>query len=395
MSNSYWHTRAAPLPVETDCVIVGAGIAGVSAALAFESLGLRALVLDQRYPGWGATGRNAGYLMRGAADNYSAAVGDLGRDQARALWKLTEDNLTRLRSLGVDRLKQYRPQPSCLVAFDGEEAAQLERSASLLADDGFAVETRRAEGHGLDALWRHNPPLLGLINPDDAVCDPVELLSWLCAMLEHTPLAETTVLQIEQLDQGFAVLTTRGIVHCQHVLLCTNAYTSALLPELARVILPNRGQMLALDATELPAAERLEFAYYANHGSEYFRQLDDSTIIVGGWRKHFAVQEHTTDNTPTQPVQHGLETFAARVLGCRLPVRHRWAGTMGFTPDGLPLAGPIVADDPQGPWICAGFTGHGMSMAHELATMTARAVSGVTDAAEVPAMFRPNRFSGP
>ncbi len=390
MSNSLWHTRAAPLAAEADCVIVGAGIAGISAALALESLGLSTLILDQRYPGWGASGRNAGFLMRGAADNYAAAVRDLGREHAKALWTLTEDNLARLRSLGIDHLPNYRPQPSCLVAFEKKEAAEIEESVALLTDDGFTVETLTGQAHSRDALWTHAPPLLGLVNPDDAVCDPVELLSWLCSMLKQMPLAETTVLQIDQLDDGFSVHTTRGDIRCGHVLLCTNAYTRTLIHSLTPAIDPNRGQMLALDASEFPADQRLQFAYYANHGSEYFRQLDDKTIIVGGWRKHFAPDERTDDNRPSRPVQQGLEDFAERVLGRRLPVVHRWAGTMAFTPDALPLAGPLVAGDPHSPWICAGFTGHGMSMAHELATRTAMAMCNKD---EVPALFDPARFA--
>ncbi|MFG0292409.1 MAG: NAD(P)/FAD-dependent oxidoreductase [Phycisphaerales bacterium JB050] len=397
MSNSLWHTRATPLPAETDCVVVGAGIAGISAALALESQNLSILVLDQRYPGWGASGRNAGFLMRGAADNYAAAVRDLGREPAKALWTLTEDNLARLRALGIDRIPEYRAQPSCLVAFDDTEAAELEQSATLLAEDGFAVETRNPSDHARDALWTHAPPLLGLVNPDDAVCDPVELLAWLRAMLQRQPRTETTVLQIHHADGTFSVRTTRGDIRCQHVLLCTNAYTRSLLPNLATTIAPNRGQMLALDASELPAPERLEFAYYANHGSEYFRQPDDKTIIVGGWRKHFASDERTDDNRPSTPVQQGLEDFAARVLGRRLPVVHRWAGTMAFTPDGLPLAGPLVTDDSQSPsnspWICAGFTGHGMSMAHDLATRTALAMCDPDATDKIPDLFSPSRFA--
>ena len=89
-------------------------------------------------------------------------------------------------------------------------------------------------------------------------------------------------------------------------------------------------------------------------------------------------------------MQQGLESFAERVLGRRLPELHRWAGTMGFTPDHLPIAGPIDASDATSPWICAGFTGHGMSMAHELATQTALAMSGRS---ELPDLFSASRFA--
>ncbi|TMF30408.1 MAG: FAD-binding oxidoreductase, partial [Chloroflexi bacterium] len=50
-------------------------------------------------------------------------------------------------------------------------------------------------------------------------------------------------------------------------------------------------------------------------------------------------------------------------------VTHRWAGTMGFTESGLPLAGPV--DGMPNVYICAGFTGHGMGFAF----MTAKQVA--------------------
>jgi glycine/D-amino acid oxidase-like deaminating enzyme len=48
-----------------------------------------------------------------------------------------------------------------------------------------------------------------------------------------------------------------------------------------------------------------------------------------------------------------------------LPITARWAGTMGFSPDGLPLIGP--AGGASSPWFCGGFTGHGMSMGYQAA----------------------------
>ncbi|MFU8829271.1 MAG: NAD(P)/FAD-dependent oxidoreductase [Phycisphaerales bacterium] len=390
MSISLWQRREYALPTTADAIVVGAGITGISASLAFESRGLHPLLLDQRFPGWGATGRNAGYLMRGAADNYAAAVRELGREKARMLWRLTESNLNRLRSLGALELTHYRDYPSCLVAFETEEAEELASSCDLMREDGFTTHLIEPSSAS-DALWIHGRPLLGQVNPGDAVCDPVELLAWLRSKLAHQPVPETTVQRIQSTDSGVIVHTNRGQVHTDRLLVCTNAYTSPLLPDLGEHIKPNRGQMLALDATTLPQEERLQFAYYANHGSEYFRQIDETTVIVGGWRKHHADPEQTLDNNPSEPVQNGLEQFAERVLGRRLPVLHRWAGTMGFTPDELPLAGPIdrQAGRDYPIWICAGFTGHGMSLGHEVASRTAEAMLG---ADPLPDLFDPHRF---
>lgn len=387
MSKSLWHLRDRPLPASADTVIIGSGIAGVSAALALEARGESVLVLDAHRPGWGASGRNAGFLMRGAADNYAAAVRDLGRDDARFLWRLTERNLEKLRSLGVPTLPCYQDRPSCLIAYEEDEDAELRRSVALLREDGF--ETDAMESGDFDDTLRRDPPRSGLINPNDAVCDPVELLGFLSQQLSSIISSDTMVIDLDHDGAGVTVETDRGGIRAERVLVCTNAYTASLLPELGRAIEPNRGQMLAFDASDLNASDGLRYAYYANHGSEYFRCADPQTIIFGGWRKHFADEERTLDTDTSTGVQSGLERFAHRVMGRELKVVHRWAGTMGFTPDGLPLAGTAFRGDSR-VWICAGFTGHGMSMAHETANLVIEAMMG---GQQLPSIFDPQRFS--
>src|SRR5207244_9845848 len=79
------------------------------------------------------------------------------------------------------------------------------------------------------------------------------------------------------------------------------------------------------------------------------------------------------EDVTTPEVQGALEAFAAAMFDidrAALNVVSRWSGAMGFSPDGLPLMGPVrVETDPEpawepgSVWFCGGFTGHGMSMA--------------------------------
>jgi len=105
----------------------------------------------------------------------------------------------------------------------------------------------------------------------------------------------------------------------------------------------------------------LDFAYYSDRGSEYYRQVDERTVVIGGRRKHDVDAERTSSESPTDAIQAELEAFAAQILGDRYPVIARWAGTMGFTPDGLPLITPV--DESGRCWFVGGMNGHGMSMA--------------------------------
>lgn len=370
MTVSYWRQATTSAPMRADVCIIGAGIAGLSSALWLSRRGLRTIVVERHTIGHGASSRNAGFLMRGAAENYAEAIDQLGRQTARHVWQLTEQNLALLRAEGAEGLSSYQRVPSCLIAFDEKEATQLRKAATHLREDGF--DTTWVES-GTDTLWRRAAPLGGLINPHDGACNPVELLAMLRAKLDIPVLENQEVVALEPDGAGIRVVGTSVQVVAPRVLVCTNAFAPGLLPELTDHITPRRGQMLAAHAPDV----RLDAAYYVNRGSEYIRQAADATIVVGGCRTLFADAEVGLEDRTTRDVQGAIEAFARRIIGDDLTVLARWSGPMGFSPDGLPLIGQVRPSI----WFCGGFTGHGMSMAF----ITARdAVAAMLDGAPTP-----------
>lgn len=389
------HWRFAPNPdvVHTDAIVVGAGICGVAAALALERRGLRVAVVERGAVASGASGRNAGFLMRGAADHYADAIRLYGRERARAVWKWTEDNLADLRREGIEDLPSYRRVPSCLLALSEKQAEELTRSAALLREDGFEVEWVT---DGDDSVFgnRGSGVLGALVNPNDASINPIHLVRHLAGKLCGTIHENEPVLAIEPHAAGgsrdgelVAVRTPARVFVAPRVLLATNAYAPLLIPSLSALVTPRRGQMFAL--RNAPDAEgrrplRLAYSYYANHGSEYLRQTADGTVVIGGCRTYFAGREIGYEDTTTDWVQRALEAFAARLLGpafSAADITTRWSGVMGFSPDGLPLVGPLPEFPAGNVWFCGAFTGHGMSMGFRTATA---AVAGMVDGLPCP-----------
>ena len=383
---SYWQLSPSPPTAGADAIVVGAGIAGVSAALALERRGLDVVVLERQTIASGASSRAAGFLMRGAAENYALAVDHYGREVARTLWRWTEENLDGLRREGVESLPSYRRIPSCLLALEPLELAELKRSVGLLREDGFKVEWVE---RGEDAVWKRAagarggfPPLGGLLNPADGSANPFELVRFLAGKLKRPVFEGEEVHAIEGGSGGqVAVRTFDRTFTAPRVLLCTNAYLSLLLPAYGGLIQPRRGQMLALRAPGV----RLDCSYYANHGYEYFRQTPDGTVVVGGRRRQFAEREVGYEDRPTGEVQSALESFARDAMGLGpgpLEIVARWAGIMGFSPDGLPLIGPLRGDWPEGSvWLCSACTGHGMSLSYRSAQA---AVDALLDGGATP-----------
>jgi len=378
MTISLWQRTPTSETLDRDVAIIGAGISGLSAAIELEAQGRSCVILEADWVGSKASGRNAGYLMRGGAENYARTAATLGRDTARFVWKWSEDNLNGLRALGIESTPGYAARPSCLIATGHEEAADLRDAVSMMTEDGFAAELVEKPNAPEDPIWRSGTPRLGLLNPNDAVCSPTELVGLLSAALSTTPVFEQAeVYQIEQADGRVVLRTKQATVRASKVLMCTNAYAAQLAPSLRGLIRPNRGQMLAIKPDQ-PDHARLEFAYYLNRGSEYVRSAPGDQIIFGGARTYHELEEATATDDTTDEVQAHLESFVKELITTEYEVTARWSGIMGFSPDGLPVIGPTPVDgvDDGRVWFCGGLTGHGMSLGYATARHAVRVMLG-------------------
>ena len=137
---------------------------------------------------------------------------------------------------------------------------------------------------------------------------------------------------------------------------------------------PARGQVLTTE----PLEERLfDYPHYARHGFDYWQQLTDGRIVLGGFRDFSILTEMTDEETTTEPIQHALDAFLVELLGRMPEVTHRWAGIFGLTQDLLPLVGAVPGS--PGTWVAAGYSGHGNVLGFMCGELIAAAVLGAQD----------------
>jgi glycine/D-amino acid oxidase-like deaminating enzyme len=327
-------------------VIVGGGITGIALLHNLRERGIDAVVCERGRVGSGASGRNAGFLLAGVAENYARAVARHGRGVAGAVWAFTAENHDLIAQLLPSTGAAHRRRGSHTVALDVAEADSLGEAAGMLADDGFTVELRD----------RDLPPgqLLALFNPRDGEIDPMQLVHALAAAHADRVFEDCDVTAIVDGDASAMVHARGHAIDAGAVVVATNAWTSQLLPSID--IRPVRAQMLAA----APAPRVVDAPTYAEWGHRYWRQRDDGSVLVGGFRHRALAAEVGFDATPTALLQHHLDA-QLRDLGVATPVTHRWAGIMGFSPDGLPLVGR--APGCRRLHVCGGYTGHGMGFA--------------------------------
>jgi glycine/D-amino acid oxidase-like deaminating enzyme len=318
-----------------DIAVIGAGITGCACAGALASEGKRVRVYDARGVGEGASGRNGGFALRGAAARYDVARETYGADAARALWRRTEDAVDRLESLAGDA---FRRTGSLRLAADVEERVEIQGEYEALREDDFVVEWR-------EELPHLRPDFRGAIfHPTDGAVQPAAFVQRLANLAVDAGVSFAEHRRIDSLDE----------IEAEQIVIATDGSGRGLLPELDEALWPARGQVIATT----PISDKLfECPHYARHGFDYWQQLRDGRIVLGGFRDFSILTEMTDDETTTEPIQDALDAFLVELLGELPEVTHRWAGIFGLTQDLLPLVGSVPGHD--GVWVAAGYSGHG------------------------------------
>lgn len=342
MSDPVWEDRDwTSLPaldgtLVTDVCVVGLGGSGLAAVDELIGRGASVVGIDAGPVGGGAAGRNGGFLLAGLAEPYHRGVAALGRSRAAGLHALTLAEMDRMAAATPDAVRRVG---SLRVEDDGTGLADCALQAAALRADGFAVE----EYDGVEGR--------GLLFPDDGAVQPLrrcrslalQALARGATLHEHSPALDV---------QPGRVTTPGGVVTCGAVVVAVDGRLEEVLPELSGTVRTVRLQMLA---TAPDPAIRVPRPVYLRGGHEYWQQLPDGRMAVGGFRDLGGAAEETTDVAPAEPVQSALEHLLRTRIGSTAAVTHRWAASVGYTDSGLPWLGEVR----ERVWAAGGYCGTG------------------------------------
>lgn len=443
-TNSFWHKEPSEillghkttpeLPQEVDVVVIGSGIAGSFAAWELLEGGHgdvgSVLMVEAREACWGATGRNGGHC----APNLWAGPTHISR------WELA--NFEFLREFvkthevpchwqNVDGVRGFYSQSIFdMAVIDATASASLD--PELAENVSIIYPGDNTPGLNFKDLRLNPDNTKGAIRQKHcASVWPYKLVSWVLENLlaefsastssQHNSFNLQTNTPATTLSQGrdgkWIIKTERGEVTAKKVLLCTNAYTSHLLPEFADLIVPVRGQMSALlpppsmtPETSTPLAGNFSYGLIGNAGhtskqDDYLVQqpfttspsgtLEGGELMFGGGRgvaslfglaKTRRGEGVADDSFIDETVACYLRAQLNNELdlqnsGEELEASHEWTGIMGYSRDGYPWVGEVPdamteGGSGNGMFIAAGYTGHGMANATLAARKAAQIMMG-------------------
>ncbi len=308
--------------LSADVCVIGLGGSGLTAVGELLDRGVSVIGLDAGQVGGGAAGSNGGFLLAGLAHPHHEMVATIGRARAVALFTSTLEELDRIEAA----------TPECLQRHG---SLRIERTLDGLADCAAQLASMRADGFAVSEY--DGPEGRGLLFAADGVMQPLTRCRTLAsaAAKRGARLFERTAAQVIGPD---LVTTPRGTVRCGAVIVAVDGRLEVLLPELATKVRSVRLQMLATAPTDEVDVPR---PVYLRGGFEYWQQLPDRRLALGGFRDAGGDEEETTSTEPSPRVQARLTQFLREELGVTAEVTHRWAASVGYTPDALPFLGQV------------------------------------------------------
>ena len=380
---SVWQVDAGAAPPTTqlaepghvDVAIIGAGFAGISAALALSEGGARVTVLEAHELGQGGSGLNGGQVIPGLKLSPSELLARFGPERGAAVVRFvmgTADvvfELVQRHGIECDAHRHGWIQGAVTAATMPAMAA---RAAEMNQWGGDAVVldanemNRRIGSH--PGAYRG-----GWLNRRAGTVHPLNYLYGLV----HA--AQRAGAQICTRSRAVGITTRAGrwqvalshgpALTADAVLLCANAYADGLWPELRESILAANSLQVA--TVPLPYAvlsgilpER-QAVSDGRRVMNYYRIDPGGRFMIGGRGPFGTVMGRHYDEL----VRDMLRLFP-QVRGT--PIEHAWEGRVALTRDFL----PHVHQPKPGVWLVIGCNGRGVGLMSALGTALGRQLLG-------------------
>jgi gamma-glutamylputrescine oxidase len=339
--------------VDVEACVIGAGVGGLACARRLARQGIDTLVLERDTVAGGASGRNGGFLLAGLAAFHVDARERYGAEEARRLYARTLEAQEEIYALAAElgAGDAVRRTGLLRVSASEEEAEHVRRHVAALQADGFPGELL-----GREEL----PPALrksfwnACLTEHDGALQPAR---WIRALAGAAEAAGARIHERSGVSGPVSapeVTTGAATVRARSVIVASDGALPALVPACAERVRARRLHMVATD----PLDTRLvDCPVYARWGYEYFQQTPDGRLLAGGFSDLDAEASYTDRDEGNPAVWERIERYLREDLEVGAPVTHRWVGTVGYSPDGLPFVGAVPGS--PGLYAAGGYSGHG------------------------------------
>jgi gamma-glutamylputrescine oxidase len=366
-----------PVPLEgdvqADICVVGAGYSGLSAALHLAEQGFKVVVVEGASVGWGASGRNGGQVVNGLNASLDTIGKRYGAQTANFVGGLVQEGA----GIIYDWVERYGidcdlQRGNIYAAYTPAHMRDLEAKQALWRQHGMDdhemldkagirqhIGSTVYEGGMIDHSGGHMHPL-------NLVLGEARALEGLGGVIyENSP-----VTKVEQDAAKATVITAKGRVTANAVLVCGNAYLGNVVPELTARVMPVSTQMMATAPLGKERAEALlptgmcvEDVRYI---LDYFRLSADHRLIFGGG----VVYGGTDPADVIAKLRPNMDKVFPQLADVKID--YAWSGNFALSFSRVPQLGRLG----DKVYFAHGYSGHGITGSHLFGRILGEAVRG-------------------
>lgn len=375
---SFWYAdigglppRRAPLTgdVVADVCIVGGGYTGLWVAyyLKRASPGLRIVILEKAFAGYGASGRNGGWLsgkFSWSQDRYlSTGTREGVVEMQQAMIDTVDEVIAVAETNGIDA--DILRTDILHVATTPAQLARLEAFCSGQAKWSLPAHRRiLVDREAVRARVQVKDAIGAIVTQGVARVQPAKLVRGLAALVERMGVEIFEDSEVLHIDRGCAV-TPRGSVRAPVIVRATEGYTAGL-PGQRRNWLPLNSTLMV--TAPLSAAQWTEIGWangellsHELHTYAYLQRTREGRIAMGGrgvpyrFGSRTDIDGQTQDQTIRQ-LHHSLINLFPTLKDLRID--HAWCGVLGVPRDWCASVG---FDPRAGVAWAGGYVGNGVS----------------------------------
>lgn len=343
--------------IETDVCVIGGGLAGMNTLLGLRERGLSGVLLEASRIGWGASGRNAGFVAKGFAAGEAELLGKYGKEKATALVSMTKN----ARSLIRDRIAKYNID--CGPVIDGVLTVAWHDQPGALVDKikianenfdlGFEFKSREE----VRALCRTSRYYDGIFSPHDFQMNPLKFLRGLAVAADGLGgeiYEQSAVTGLEKQGAHWLVKTAQGSVKAKHVVISTAVYGEAVDKRLQFAAIPVQTYIMVtepISEEDYAVSLNTPYAIYdSRFCSDYYRRLPEGRLLWGGRVGLFAHPDNIAE-----AMTHDILKVYPQLKGKVKPA-FAWSGLLSYAAHKMPMIGLLE----EGLWYNTGYGGHGL-----------------------------------
>lgn len=379
---SFWYRqigfprRRSALPGARDCdvAIVGGGYTGLWTAYYLKKAqpDLRIAILEREFAGFGASGRNGGWLsaeFAGSRERHAAARGRQAMiDLQHAMFASVDEVIDVARAEGIEA--DIHKGGLIHIATNPAQEHRVREELSYLRTWGFAAhDLRLMEPKEREERIRIAGARAATYSPHCARIQPAKLAVGLAQVVSDMGVdifEDTTVTEIRPRVGGrAAAVTDRGTVLADYVIRATEGFTASIAGQ-RRQWLPMNSSMIVTEP--LPAQVWSQIGWQGAellgdeaHAYIYAQRTADDRIAIGGRGVPYRYGSRTDHRGATQP-----QTVAAlrRILVRLFPaaadakIQHSWCGVLGVPRD---WCSTVHLDHATGLGWAGGYVGSGVT----------------------------------